>query len=93
MSYRRKREDTQELRRYKTFCCDNQSLIDQVGLPSFIIDDYNAFVYLLMHGETWAGAPVDFDVSTLQGERRAAFLLLLDKYFEAGLQNPGLCLP
>lgn len=93
MSYRRKRDDAQELRRYKAFCRNNQSLIDQVGLPLFIVDDYDAFIYFLMHGELWPDVPLNFDVSALHGARRAAYLLLLDKYFEAGLQNPGLLLP
>jgi hypothetical protein len=92
MSYRRKRDDAQELRRYKAFCLNNSTLIDQVGLPSFVVEDYNAFMYVLMHGETWSDAPITFEVSALQGERRAAYLLLLEKYFEAGLQNPGLWL-
>jgi hypothetical protein len=54
MSYRRKRDDAQELRRYKAFCLNNSTLIDQVGLPSFVVEDYNAFMYVLMHGETWS---------------------------------------
>ncbi len=50
MSYRRKTEVGEERRRYKTFCRDNFKLMEKIGLPSFIIEDYDTFIYFLMHG-------------------------------------------
>ncbi|PQV63869.1 hypothetical protein B1R32_10876 [Abditibacterium utsteinense] len=74
------------------FCQSNSELIEQIGLPSLVIEDYDAFIYLLMHGALWPNAPVEFDVDKLDKEKRWLYLLLLDRYFEAGLINPGLSL-
>jgi hypothetical protein len=90
MSYRRKSETAEELRQYKAFCRDNFHLIEQIGLPSLVVEDYDAFIYFLMHGGTWPHAPISFGLENLTQEQRQAYLLLLDRYFDAGFAYPGL---
>ena len=90
MGYRRKTEATTQLRRFHEFQRDNSKLIDEIGIPSFVIEDYNHFIYFLMHGETWPNAPFWFGIYNLSVEKRKLYLLMLEKYFEAGCDYPGL---
>ncbi len=90
MSYRRKVEAVSESRLYKDFCSNNGILIQRSGIPSFIMDEHEAFVYFLMHGGTWPHASMFFGLSELTEDARQAYLLLLGRYFEMGFVDPGL---
>lgn len=93
MSYRRKNQTTDELRKYKIFCQNNSELIEQIGLPSLVIENYRAFIYFLMHGTLWLHAPIEFDIDELDKEKKQLYLLFVNRYLEAGLMDPGLSMP
>ena len=77
--------------RWASFCETNMVLIDQIGLPTTTIDTEERFADLLMHGhidhhEDWSG----FSVRQLSPERYTRFKVLVDRYFAAGYDDPGL---
>lgn len=90
MSYQRQREKSAELRCFAEFKQDNPALIEAIGLPSFVIEDYQHFVYFLMHGVTSPHAALCFTLEDLSKENRELYLILLDLYFEAGLADADL---
>ena len=89
MSYRRKKAESKDKRRYEDFRRNNWNLIEHIGIPSFIIDDQENFTYVLMHGAPWPNAPIHFAVSKLDAKRYEQWKMLVDKYFEAGFDDPG----
>ena len=90
MSYRRQPGAADGLRRYKAFCRGNFGLTAQTGLPSFVTDYRDAFIYFVMHGGTWPHAPASFVLEEMDGEQRQAYLILLRKYLEARFADPSL---
>ena len=92
MSYRREPQEVEELQKYRAFCRDNAALIEKVGLPSFVVEDYNTFLYFLIHNSTFPHPLMEYSVERRSGEQRKIYLLLLEKYFEAGCLDPGVFL-
>ena len=90
MAYRRKSETTTYRRHFHDFLHDNRDLMHEIGLPSFVIEDYNHFIYFLMHGDTWPHAPFWFGIQSFSQEKRQMYLLMLHRYLEAGCEYPGL---
>jgi hypothetical protein len=87
MSYRRKKEDTITKRRYEDFIRDNIGLLASIGIPTFITDDYDHFVYYLQHGCARSDAPMRFKISRSDVQRMEALRLLLERYYQAGLPD------
>ena len=95
MSFR-KDNKTERVERLKwdALCEANWELIERIGLPLSAIEIHTRFQYFLMHGsmypyEDWSG----FSVTQLrrdEPERYELLMLLLDRYFEAGFEDPGL---
>jgi hypothetical protein len=84
MSYRRKKQASIDKHRYEDFRRDNADLIARIGIPYFIMDDHEHFIYYLEHGVPWPGAPLSFEVRFTDAERYELLKLLVEQYVEAG---------
>jgi hypothetical protein len=94
MSYRRKKEAAKEKQRFEDLKHNNRKLIEELEIPFFIMDDYHNFLYFLMHGSLWPGAPINFNIDDFDSRKRELWREFVDKYFEVGFDDPGLgCLP
>jgi hypothetical protein len=87
MSYRRKKEGAINKRRYEAFLRDNIGLLASIGIPPFITDDFEHFMYYLEHGCARSDAPMRFSVARSDVQRMEALKLLLERYYQAGLPD------
>lgn len=85
MSYRRKKEDAVIKRLYEDFIRDNTDLLTSIGIPPFITDDYDHFIYYLQHGCSRMDAPMMFQVPRSDIQRMEALKLFLVRYYQSGL--------
>lgn len=92
MSFRQDNKSSRDrMKRWESFCEANRALIDQIGLPTPTIDTEERFTDLLMHGhidhhDDWSR----FVVDKLSLEKYTTFKVLVDRYFAAGYEDPGL---
>jgi len=95
MSFRKDNKSGREERlKWESFLEANIELIRQVGLPMSAIESHQRFQYFLMHGtmypyDDW----LDFGVTELrrnEPEKHELLMLVLDKYFELGFDDPGM---
>jgi hypothetical protein len=91
MSFRRKKESGAKARQWGAFCQANWQLIENIGLPIATIETLDGFCDLLMHGylESY-NDPTEFRLWKLKPENLKLFSVLVDRYFEAGFDNPGM---
>ena len=89
MSYRRKKQAAHDKRRYEDFCRANADLIARIGIPPFIMDDHDHFMYYLEHGVPRPGAPMPFEVRFTDAERYELLKLLVERYAQAGFSVGG----
>ena len=90
MSYRRSLTRSAELRRYYAFCQNHGPLIEQTGIPLLVFEEYETFLYFIMHGSTYPMPQTQFNLSEMSAEQRDAHLHLLRLYLGAGFPNPNL---
>ena len=79
-----------EQRRFAEFTRDNSALLERIGVPTFVSENWQEWNYFLMHGQTSPGAPISFFIEDFDESKRALYLELLNLFFDAGFQNPGL---
>jgi hypothetical protein len=88
MTYRRKKQAAHTKRYYEQFCRDNADLLARIGIPPFIMDDHDHFIYYLEHGVPRSDAPMSFHVPIADGEEKYELLKqLIERYNTAGFSN------
>jgi hypothetical protein len=90
MGYRRKAEDVPDKKRYAQFRRATESLVEELGVPTFALESHDHFIYLLMHGDFWPGSPISFNTFALSPEKYGLWVALVDAYLATGLSSPGL---
>lgn len=89
MAYRRKSDVSNSSKNWRSFVLSKADLFRAVGVPLYLQDDEDRFDHWLMHGHH----PDDhsnFSSRSLDQEARAALVKLVDAYFEAGFEDPGI---
>jgi hypothetical protein len=91
MSFRKNNHHREAKLKWKRFCEANWDLIERTDLPTPVIETEERFAGFLMHGyidhhDDWS----DFSISKMDAGQYKVFLVLVDKYFEAGYFDPGL---
>jgi hypothetical protein len=88
MSFRQNNETT---RKWNAFYQANRELIEQTGVPRPIVETWDLFTDLLMHGYIdHHDDPTHFTIKELTPDQLELLRQLVDKYFEAGFPSPGL---
>jgi hypothetical protein len=77
--------------RWDVFCTTNRELIERIGLPTPTIETQERFEDLLMHGyidhhSDWSR----FRVDQLDEGKYELFKRLVEQYFAAGYDDPGV---
>ncbi|MFW5921537.1 MAG: hypothetical protein ACOCUS_06830 [Polyangiales bacterium] len=88
MGYRRPKADAVGARRWRDFAQANRGLLTALELPQRFVDDREALVYFLMHGEH-PDTTTTFEPVELTAEQRRLLELLLLRYYRAGFGDPG----
>jgi hypothetical protein len=92
MRFRQNNKQMREAKlRWDVFCTKNRELIERIGLPTPTIETEERFEDLLMHGYIdhhgdWSG----FRVDQLDEGKYKLFKRLVEQYFAAGYDDPGL---
>jgi hypothetical protein len=88
MSFRQNKELS---RKWGAFYAAQKDLIEAIGLTGPTVATWDRFADLLMHGIIdHHDDPTHFNIDELRPEQLKLFRVLVDRYFEAGLPNPGL---
>lgn len=91
LSFRKKKDDGHEKRRWQSFCAENADLIASLDLPSPVIETQERYEDLLMHGYLdHHHDPTRFTIDEFDATKIENFKQLVDRYFAAGYFDPGL---
>jgi len=94
MSFRRKKEEALEARRWREFVEANADLFQQSGIPHAIYSSRDLFDDWLMHGYIdHHEDPTHFFVGQLATEQMECLIEAAARYLRAGFPDPGIGLP
>src|SRR5262245_41571238 len=92
MGFRQNNKERREAElRWEAFCATNRELIERIGLPTPTIENQARFEDLLMHSyidhhDDWS----NFNIEQLNEEKYELFKRLVERYFAAGYDDPGI---
>jgi len=93
MSFRRKKQEAVEARRWREFVELNADLFQRSGVPQSIYTSREMFDDLLMHGYIdHHEDPTHFFVGQLNAEQAECLIEAAARYLRAGFPDPGLAL-
>lgn len=85
------RQNNETARKWNAFYQANRELIDRTGVPGPIVETYDLFEDLLMHGYIdHHDDPTHFTIKDLTPGELESLRQLVDKYVEAGFPSAGI---
>ncbi len=91
MTFKKNKKETIENKKWKKFCREHITLIQDTGIPQSYLDSLDLFCDFLMHGYIDHHDVIEnFTTDNMDSNQSENFKKLVWYYFESGFDNPGI---